>query len=74
MLAGEMDREMRWEVSRRLTGSAPVYCTDVIEPARRYIPGRALSGSVFPLLIAPEHTAMSRMLPSRFRPASAAER
>ncbi|WP_449473193.1 hypothetical protein [Streptomyces tanashiensis] len=69
MLASEMDREMRLEVPRRLTGSAAVYCTDIIV-ARRHLPGRALSKSIFPLLIAPEHTAMTMMLPSRFWPTS----
>ncbi|MDD9380859.1 hypothetical protein M8Z33_30260 [Streptomyces sp. ZAF1911] len=70
MLASEMDREMRLEVPRRLTGSAAVYCTDVIV-ARRHLPGRVLSDQVIPLLIAPERTAMTMILPSRFWPASA---
>ncbi|MFD7915683.1 hypothetical protein ACFV30_34080 [Streptomyces sp. NPDC059752] len=70
MLASETDREMRLEVPRRLTGSAAVYCTDIIV-ARRHLPGRVLSEPVFPLLIAPEHTAMTMMLPSRFWPTSA---
>lgn len=70
MLASEMDREMRLEVPRRLTGSAAVYCTDVIV-ARRHLPGRVLNERVFPLLIAPERTAMTMMLPSRFWPSPA---
>ncbi|MET8751916.1 hypothetical protein ABZW32_17715 [Streptomyces sp. NPDC004667] len=70
MLASEMDREMRLEVPRRLTGSAAVYCTDVIV-ARRHLPGRVLKDSLFPLLIAPERTAMTMMLPSRFWPSPA---
>ncbi|MER7910436.1 hypothetical protein [Streptomyces sp. NPDC096068] len=69
MLASEMDREMRLEVPRRLTGSAAVYCTDIVV-ARRHLPGRTPSESVVPLLIAPEHTEMTMMLPSRFWPTS----
>ncbi|MFI8341868.1 hypothetical protein ACIF8W_17610 [Streptomyces sp. NPDC085639] len=67
MLASEMDREMRLEVPRRLTGSVTVYCTDIIV-ARRHLPGRVLNEPIFLLLIAPEHTAMTMMLPSRFWP------
>jgi hypothetical protein len=67
MLASERDREMRMEVPRSLTGSAAVHCTDIIV-ARRHLPGRVLSERVFPLLIAPERTAMTMMLPSRFWP------
>lgn len=67
MLASEMDREMRLEVPRRLTGSVTVYCTDIIV-ARRHLRGRVLSEPIFPLLIAPEHAAMTMMLPSRFWP------
>ncbi|MFD5110057.1 hypothetical protein [Streptomyces cinereoruber] len=70
MLASEMDREMQMEVPRRLTGSVTVYCTDIIV-ARRHLPGRVLNEQVFPLLIAPERTAMTMMLPSRFWPTPA---
>ncbi|MEY9873092.1 hypothetical protein ABH931_002573 [Streptacidiphilus sp. MAP12-33] len=66
MLANELDREVQWEVPRRLTGGATVHCT-VIIAARKHLPGRVLRGSTFPLLIAPDRTAMTMMLPRRFR-------
>lgn len=69
MLASEVDREMRLEVPRRLAGSSSIYCTDILV-TRKHLPDQVLSESVFPLLIAPEHTAMTMMLPSRFWPAS----
>ncbi|EFL19786.1 predicted protein [Streptomyces sp. C] len=47
-----------------------MYCTDIIV-ARRHLPGRVGSEPLFPLLIAPEHTAISMMLPSRSLSASA---
>ncbi|MYT69663.1 MULTISPECIES: hypothetical protein [unclassified Streptomyces] len=70
MLTSEVDRQMRMQVPRQLTGSADVYCTDIIV-ARRHLPGRVLNEPLVPLLIAPEHTAMTMMLPSRFWSASA---
>ncbi|MFF9066045.1 hypothetical protein ACF09E_11870 [Streptomyces sp. NPDC014891] len=69
MIASEMDREMQLEVPRQLAGSATVYCTDIIV-ARRHLPGRVLNEQVVPLFIAPERTAMTMMLPSRFWPTS----
>ncbi|MFE5595167.1 hypothetical protein [Streptomyces sp. NPDC056549] len=59
-----------WREGIAREADGQLYCTDIIV-ARRHLPGRALSESVFPLLITPEHTEMTMMLPSRFWPTSA---
>ncbi|WP_330305971.1 MULTISPECIES: hypothetical protein [unclassified Streptomyces] len=66
MLCRELSREMRMPVPQSLTGSAAVYCTNVIV-ARRHLPARTLDHALFPLVIHPTCDA-TMILPSRFWP------
>ncbi|NUK00947.1 hypothetical protein [Streptomyces lunaelactis] len=66
-LASEMEYEMRMRVPQSLAGDAEVYCTDIIV-SRRHLPDGVLRSPLFPLIIHPEKTAMTMMLPSRYWP------
>ncbi|WP_211280276.1 hypothetical protein [Streptomyces lushanensis] len=66
-LANEMERGMRMPLPHKLTAGATVYNTAVLI-SRRHLPDGVLHSSVFPLIIHPEKTAMTMMLPSRYWP------
>ncbi|WP_327234542.1 hypothetical protein OG349_11655 [Streptomyces sp. NBC_01317] len=66
-LADEMERTMRMPVPRKLAGNETVHITCVIV-ARRHLPEQVLHGSIFPLLIHPEKTDVTMILPSRYWP------
>ncbi len=66
-LADEHRRDTQVIVPSKLTWGAPVTMSAVLV-ARKHLPNRVLSGSVFPLLVAPSISDWVIVLPSRFWP------
>ncbi len=67
MLADDVEYAPRMRVPKSLAGDAEVYCTHIII-ARRHLPDGTLRNGHFPLLIHPDVTPMTMMLPSRYWP------